>query len=140
MARYIDVDKFIEDQREFYCEDCYMRKSTSTGEIVYDIDSAACGSCRLNDALNALDDTPTADVEKVRHGEWEDVACYDAEEIGVTEIASMRCNKCERFHSTVYRYGNPIEMMNYCPFCGAKMDGENDERRRETEKEARSNV
>ena len=71
MSRCIDADKFIEDQRKFYCEDCYMRKSTSTGEIVYDIGSAACSSCRLNDALNALEDTPTADVEEVRHGKWE---------------------------------------------------------------------
>ena len=59
------------------------------------------------DFLTWLDNTPTADVEKVKHGEWSIAIGYDSQK-------KVKCSVCE--------------LMNYeptarCPHCGAKMDG-----------------
>ena len=58
--------------------------------------------------LAALEATPTADVEEVRHGEW----IYSENEFGE---AFYRCSICDC--QTRYKE-------NYCSECGAKMDGE----------------
>lgn len=52
----------------------------------------------------------SADVAPVRHGRWEVV---DAE-----EPRRYGCSECKRLS---------WHMDNYCPNCGARMDGENDE-------------
>ena len=64
----------------------------------------------LSTFLRVLDITPTADVAPVRHGRWEVV---DAE-----EPRRYGCSACKRLS---------WHMDNYCPNCGARMDGENDE-------------
>ena len=51
-----------------------------------------------------------ADVAPVRHGRWEDV---DAE-----EPRRYGCSKCKRLS---------WHMENYCPNCGARMDGDENE-------------
>ena len=58
----------------------------------------------------ALDTIPAADVVEVVHGEWVEEGCH-----------ILVCSKCnfEYDHS-----GMPDEGLNYCPNCGAKMDGE----------------
>ena len=60
---------------------------------------------------------PTADVEEVRHGEWV-LLEYCANE-------GVYCSIC---HKKVYRkdYANQKTQSNYCPNCGAKMDGKGD--------------
>lgn len=65
------------------------------------------------------------DAVEVRHGRWEDVEIVDEDIVAEnhTMIASMFCPVCKRYASTVYHYGNPLDMMNYCPNCGEKMDG-----------------
>ena len=60
-----------------------------------------------------IDNIPTADVEEVRHGEWiihEDDWFGDYGE----------CSKCGQ--SYVPLEGERLDW-NYCPNCGAKMDG-----------------
>ena len=57
-----------------------------------------------------LMDIPSADVAPVRHGHWEVI---DAE-----EPRRYGCSECKRLS---------WHMENYCPNCGAKMDGESDE-------------
>lgn len=60
----------------------------------------------------ALDRVPTVDAEPVRHGKWDYVTVVDE--------GFWRCSNC----------GTPSEasgaklLYKYCPFCGAKMDGE----------------
>ncbi len=60
-----------------------------------------------------------ADVVEVRHGEWE----KDPIAIrGVGEIYDYRCSVCTaRAHKG--EYGNYDYITDYCPNCGAKMDG-----------------
>lgn len=68
---------------------------------------------------------PAADVVEVQHGDWEEVEIKDSEEIVIPpSLVTMRCNKCNHYHTTIFfRYGPPTDGMNYCPNCGAKMDG-----------------
>lgn len=58
---------------------------------------------------NLIEEAPTIDAEPVRHGEWENYPSH----------VYRRCSLCKvewekpRFNVRV----------NYCPHCGAKMDG-----------------
>ena len=61
-------------------------------------------------ASEDLADIPPADVVPVRHGHWEVI---DAE-----EPRRYGCSECKRLS---------WHMENYCPNCGAIMDGEDNE-------------
>lgn len=64
---------------------------------------------RAKDVERLLDDTPTADVEPVRHASWHFI---DANENG--DFYSV-CSYCQDTRLDF--------VSNYCPNCGAKMDG-----------------
>ena len=66
---------------------------------------------RFEKALNAV---PNADVAPVRHGRWE----WDTEDI-------YRCSNCAEKSHVKEVMGHPE--WAYCPNCGAKMDGGNDD-------------
>lgn len=57
---------------------------------------------------------PTADVAEVKHGEWMKEGC------------GLRvCSECNFEYDHA---GMPNEGLEYCPNCGAKMDGERKEK------------
>ena len=66
----------------------------------------------LSTFLRVLDITPTADVVPVRHGHF----------VKVDNMWS-ECSECGNQVRTIKKYNVP----NYCPACGARMDGESDE-------------
>ena len=67
-----------------------------------------------NDALDAVaDSAPTVDAEPVRHGRWTNIS------VSVTGNSSAECSRCGAVVHDCF--SNTI---NYCPNCGAKMDGE----------------
>lgn len=60
-----------------------------------------------------IDDIPTADVQEVKHGKWEQCGKLEGKTV-------LKCSQCsqgitERFSPKYF----------YCPNCGAKMDGDN---------------
>lgn len=57
---------------------------------------------------------PTADVQEVRHGKWEQ--CFEDYR---KQIEGDKCSVCNFEH-----YGTSIRHYYYCPNCGAKMDKE----------------
>ena len=59
-----------------------------------------------------IDNAPSADVAQVRHGRWE----WDTEDI-------YRCSNCAEKSHVKEVMGHPE--WDYCPNCGAKMDGGN---------------
>lgn len=68
-----------------------------------DVDSIRCyysGHCYLEDVQEWIDDQPTVDAVPVVHGSWLD----------------GRCTNC----GFVW---NDVRPWEYCPNCGAKMDG-----------------
>ena len=105
MARYIDRDRLLtalQDKQQF-CLSTY-----STGRMFFAMDN------------EIIKEQPTADVVEVKHGYWE---MYEDESlICATEFSCSICN--ESFCSSDLTEEQMIEMLKYCPNCGAKMDGE----------------
>lgn len=66
-----------------------------------------------NSAIDIIDNAPTADVAEVRHGVWEEY--LDGHE--------LMCSCCK----TTFWNEDCNGGTNYCPDCGAKMDGGNKE-------------
>lgn len=62
----------------------------------------------LKQALEMFDEIPTADVAPVVHGVW---GCVNK----IDPISGYRCSKCRRIVG--------FDLTPYCPNCGAKMDG-----------------
>lgn len=74
---------------------------------------------KVLDALEIIDTAPSADVAEVKHGKWE-VAEHSAH----LNVVCSNCN--EDFY--VYKKGQyRIDRSNYCPKCGARMDGKEGE-------------
>lgn len=70
------------------------------------------------DTLHVLDTLPTIEAEPVRHGRWEDRAnpqwpAYDI----------RHCSVCG-WNIPKTKLRNKDANWNYCPHCGAKMDGD----------------
>lgn len=64
----------------------------------------------------AIGKIPTADVAPVVHGRWDDSGRYTFP----SGAAAVRCTNCGcALTESEYRLNN----WNYCPVCGAKMDG-----------------
>ena len=75
------------------------------------------GEC-LRDCKEAIDSIPAADVAPVVHGRFE--PCFD--ENGNWRQGFAKCSNCGKEY-----YAQVINHFGYCPNCGAKMDGgEND--------------
>ena len=101
MARYID-----ESEIKF------------TGEV-YSDDSEIY--VRLSDVKKAIAQTPTADVEEVKHGEW--IKKYPLYKIDGIFV----CSNCKHELDIATGEETPIDRgFFYCPNCGAKMDGKGD--------------
>ena len=64
----------------------------------------------------------TADVAPVRHGRWDSIPntyiCV-AEKDGSYLGNATSCSACDEINPNAYK-------TNYCPNCGAKMDGDHD--------------
>ena len=54
---------------------------------------------------------PTIEAEPVRHGKWKHVAGMNS-----------KCSECGRYFPVKEFDSRPFDI-NYCPNCGAKMDG-----------------
>ena len=69
----------------------------------------------FDEAVTRVEDFPAADVAPVRHGEW--VVCGDGKHV------PWMCSHCGKTTAHEYKmmYGN------YCPNCGCRMDGGDDE-------------
>lgn len=97
MARYIDADALAE--KKFQEPEC---KGFGEG-VAY--------RCGWNDAIDAItDNEPTADVQPVRHGHW----------IGYAGTIGNECSICHTWLDVMQGTAE----MNFCPNCGARMDGQ----------------
>lgn len=69
-------------------------------------------SSAFQDAILIIDDLPSADVAPVVHASWiKNIDDYE--------------NTCECSECSYTPYG-PLDMTNYCPHCGARMDAKED--------------
>ena len=94
-------------EKEYIERDMYYQK-------INGLSKGGCGDYPLyclaiNDCMNVLDEMPAADVEPVKHGHW------------INENFYTHCSACGKM--AIYdKYGQEVES-DYCPHCGAKMDG-----------------
>ena len=94
-------------EKEYIERDMYYQK-------INGLSKGGCGDYPLyclaiNDCMNVLDEMPAADVAPVRHG------CWVKEKSDV--LIHWHCSVCEK----CYFLEEPNA--DYCPHCGAKMDG-----------------
>ena len=83
-------------------------------------------SAGINWGLNTITDAPTADVVEVVHGEWLDHADQTSTEFGRMDL---KCSVCGVFADDFIGGTEDwfcSDKPNYCPNCGAKMDGKGD--------------
>lgn len=73
-----------------------------------------------NYTVQILDETPTADVQEVKHGRWLRTEAYPH---------NVYCSSCYKIYAqdqwAVWQDGSLPRA--YCPNCGAKMDGKENE-------------
>ena len=69
-----------------------------------------------NAVLEILEKEPTADVVEVKHGEWK------VKEFKSTNRKFITCSVCNLVIDSLYHKIDENEF-DYCPYCGAKMDG-----------------
>lgn len=95
---YIEREKVIEIAKDEYYSD--FHKSMAD----------------LTSLRELLEDSPTADVVEVRHSYWQ---CSNVR----MSSRDITCRYCHRTETI----SNGNEDFEYCPHCGAKMDGKDGE-------------
>lgn len=109
------------------CNECKIRNgrwgtcncSQITANVAFDLINRQSAEIeRLKKRIEGfLRNYSTVDVQEIKHGEWK--LCY---EDWRRQIAGDECSACGFQH-----YGACISDYHYCPNCGAKMDGGNND-------------
>lgn len=112
MGRLIDADAFSAFIKNAICKHKYDRMEVGpllTNMLtVADVLNSVCAELD-GTGLEGFKNAPTVDAIPVRHGEW--MLCSPLYEDGPSGYV---CSEC--------KIGG-WEKTNYCPHCGAKMDG-----------------
>ena len=83
--------------------------------MICEMSEAMCGTNYQQWAIDVIKRQPTADVAEVKHGEWIDGRCTNCNYKTDIEQIGFKC------------WGDGVHVKyketNFCPNCGAKMDG-----------------
>jgi hypothetical protein len=115
MARYIDADKKVEELENKIDSLTRLTENRPYDEAIKrDIGT-------YESFLIELQNTPTADVVEVKCGHWieNDYRSFDGFETVVYPNEALKCSECSHNFKKELLWRK-----NYCPECGAKMDGE----------------
>lgn len=102
MAEYIEREALMRRIKEIHCAECDSYHGVR------------CRACWVDDTLDYIDSEPAADVAPVRHGRWK---LYE-------RAHYFKCSLCAE--TVPYRKACLFDgrrKYNYCPNCGAKMEG-----------------
>ena len=99
----------------------YIEREKAIDEIDKWLDSVGYvtvgkGLTSYGELIGCLEDTPAADVVEVRHSYWQ---CSNVR----MSSRDITCRYCHRTETI----SNGNEDFEYCPHCGAKMDGKDGE-------------
>nr|DAF99036.1 MAG TPA: zinc-ribbon domain protein [Siphoviridae sp. ctDmR33] len=75
------------------------------------------GMTTIKELIKYTDDLPAADVTPVKHGTWEKT----------NTDGFLRCSVCHDCYIEEIWLDGEKERWNFCPHCGAKMDGGDDD-------------
>ena len=95
MARAIDADAFRNEINE-YIYPIIGNNLISGADVFYRV-------------LHLLEEAPTIEAEPVKHGKW------------IEKYCSWYCSECGK---SGYKGYIPAKPSDFCPNCGARMDGE----------------
>ena len=106
MGKYVDADKVIDVMKAAYWDE--NMHSAKDDPCVID--------AMIDWSIRQVKDAPTEDVKPVIHAHWE----RHFKRPGVYEDLWWHCSNCNGRTSEEYApyWGS------YCPYCGARMDGE----------------
>lgn len=110
MAEYIEREAAIDYIKQSQCKKCS--------------DIGLCGNCAVLTGVRLFEEVPAADVAPIKHGQWE---WFDEDTgtpiTGYEREWGWRCSHCK--HELPDNYDDPDyrPMLDYCLYCGAKMDG-----------------
>jgi len=114
MSRYIDADELLKamdtwDKFGFSHSGAFVREPENDDYVPY---------VHYDDMVKCVKTMPTADVVEVKHGKW----------IKTEGRYSWHCSLCKVDDQFAYCWnrekGDYDFQDNYCPSCGARMDGE----------------
>ena len=97
MAEYIEREALMRRIKEIHCAECDSYHGVR------------CRACWVDDTLDYIDSESAADVAPVRHGRWG---------TNSDRPDSLICSVC-KCGFDMWKH----DPHNYCPNCGAKMDG-----------------
>ena len=100
MKEYIEREALMRRIKEIHCAGCDSYHG------------ARCRACWVYDTLDYIDSEPAADVAPARHGMWS--RFYKS---GVEVYEGFVSSCCDMWNE---------RRNNYCPNCGAKMEGGSD--------------
>ena len=101
--RLIDSEAIARKLKRQYCAECNVVRQIQ------------CSACWVNDVLELLDGD-SVDAVEVVHSKW-DTVFYERN--GELATYSHICPICKYHYKNMWKKG-----YNYCPNCGAKMDGD----------------
>ena len=95
----------------------------AVSEVYFDTPDVNLSAEKFEAAINAI---PTADVAPVVHGRWipvyeSEITGWDPAVAGRDPIGGYICSACKE--ESIYDCNDEFVLSNYCPHCGAKMDG-----------------
>ena len=96
----------------------YIRKEAEEAQSAFEELGGESGLIAeaFEDLANELEDFPATDVAPVRHGKWVHSRYENCSE----QFEMVKCSCCGR---EAYAMAFYVRDGNYCPNCGAKMDG-----------------
>ena len=128
--RLIDTETVIRKLRKANCAECD------------NYNAVRCRACWVDDVVSLLEDSPTVDAVEVGHGRW--VFTTHEEYSNYRWNVTAECSECHLDKGEIWAGFFPgfpkelaagvalanadcVKMDNYCPNCGAKMDGDGNE-------------
>lgn len=99
------------------CKDCIHNEVCHMREVCNNIEEQV-------KELGCMDFISRSDVQEIKHGEWEKY--YPENEFENKHEGLYHCSICGHGVDVVDGTITPLDRgINYCPDCGAKMDGGN---------------
>lgn len=98
----------------------YIEREALISDIQDAVDNGGMGSIVAGALKRYIKRVPTADVAPVRHGQWNGEG--DGYADGEIVLDVWYCSECG--HCIDDGTDEPYLLPNFCPNCGAKMDGE----------------
>lgn len=87
----------------------YIERDSLVGKLIEMKYCSTSSKIDFGDVIRLINSEPTADVQEVRHGKWDE------------ELYDIICSACKESFNIM---DNDAYRFDFCPHCGAKMDKE----------------